>query len=62
MIRPQFFSHRPPTSGIHLLSDPFPARLNGSISLFERGESLSAQREHIAAAARTTRVVTALKK
>ena len=48
----QLFTHRPPTSGIHLLSDPFPERLNASVSLFARAETLSAQREHIAASRR----------
>ncbi len=43
----QIFTHRRPTSGIHLLSDPFPNRLNSSSSLFERAESLSAQREFL---------------
>ena len=37
-----------PTSGIHLLSDPFPPRLNASSSLFERAEMLSSQREFLA--------------
>jgi hypothetical protein len=45
----QLFTHRPPSSGIHLLSDPFPERLNGTTSLFTRAESLSSQREIIAA-------------
>lgn len=45
----QLFTHRPPTSGIHLLSDPFPERLNGSTSLFTRAENLSYQRAHFAA-------------
>jgi len=45
----QFFTHRPPTSGIHLLSDPFPQRLNGSSSMFQRAEQLSSQRAFIAA-------------
>jgi hypothetical protein len=48
----QLFTHRPPTSGIHLLSDPFPERLNTSTSLFSRAESLSSQREYIAASRR----------
>jgi hypothetical protein len=53
MNRPQFFTHRPPTSGIHLLSDPFPERLNtNTSSLFARAESLSAQRAYIAASRR----------
>jgi hypothetical protein len=45
----QLFTHRPPTSGIHLLSDPFPERLNGATSLFNRAEYLSSQRAHFAA-------------
>jgi hypothetical protein len=61
MNRPQFFTHRPPTLGIHLLTDPFPERLNGEASLFTRAESLSAQREYIAASGRL-RQTTALKK
>jgi hypothetical protein len=48
----QLFTHRPPTSGIHLLSDPFPERLNGTTSLFTRAETLSSQREYIAASRR----------
>jgi hypothetical protein len=48
----QLFTHRPPTSGIHLLSDPFPERLNGSTSLFNRAETLSLQRVIIAAPGR----------
>jgi hypothetical protein len=44
----QFFTHRPPSRTIHLLSDPFPERLNSSPSLFRKAENLSAQREHIA--------------
>jgi hypothetical protein len=44
----QLFTHRPSTSGIHLLSDPFPIRLNASTTLFERAELLSSQREYIA--------------
>jgi hypothetical protein len=48
----QLFTHRPPTSGIHLLSDPFPERLNGSTSLYTRAENLSSQREYIAASRR----------
>jgi len=49
----QLFTHRPPSSGIHLLSDPFPERLNTSTtSLFARAENLSSQREHIAASRR----------
>ncbi len=48
----QLFTHRPPTSGIHLLSDPFPERLNGATSLFTRAETLSSQREYIAASRR----------
>jgi hypothetical protein len=52
MTRTQFFSHRPPTSGIHLLTDPFPERLNGQTSLFTRAETLSSQREFIASSGR----------
>jgi hypothetical protein len=52
MNRPQFFTHRSPSSGIHLLSDPFPQRLNGDMTLFSRAETLSAQREYIAASRR----------
>lgn len=52
MIRPQFFAHRPPSARIHLLSDPFPERLNGTVTLFTRAETLSAQREYIAASRR----------
>ena len=48
----QLFTHRRPTSGIHLLSDPFPIRLNYSTTLFERAEMLSSQREYIAATRR----------
>jgi hypothetical protein len=48
----QLFTHRPSTSGIHLLSDPFPERLNGSTTLFNRAENLSSQREYIAASRR----------
>jgi hypothetical protein len=44
----QFFTHRPPSKAVHLLSDPFPERLNTGTSLFRRAENLSAQREHIA--------------
>ena len=63
MPRPSFFSHRPPSSTIHLLSDPFPERLNGSTTLFSRAESLSSQREFIAASSsQRIRVVTGSKK
>jgi hypothetical protein len=48
----QLFTHRPPTSGIHLLSDPFPERLNGSTSMFNRAEALSSQRVFFSAARR----------
>jgi hypothetical protein len=48
----QLFTHRPPTSGIHLLSDPFPERLNGATSLFNRAETLSSQRAYFAASRR----------
>jgi hypothetical protein len=61
MNRPQFFAHRLPSSGIHLLSDPFPERLNGTTTLFKRAESLSAQREYLAASQRL-RIVTSAKK
>ena len=47
MLRPQFFTHRPPSSGIHLLSDPFPERLNRTAPLFTRAEILSSQREYL---------------
>jgi hypothetical protein len=43
----QFFSHRPPNATVHLLSDPFPVRLNSSATLFERAELLSSQRTFI---------------
>jgi hypothetical protein len=45
----QLFTHRPPTSRITHLSDPFPERLNGSSSLFNRAEYLSSQRAYFAA-------------
>jgi hypothetical protein len=48
----QIFTHRRPSSGIHLLSDPFPPRLNASSTLFERAEMLSSQREYIASTRR----------
>jgi len=60
MLRPQFFSHRPP-SGVHLLNDPFPERLNGSTTLFSRAEAISAQREYLAAS-RRLRVLALAKK
>jgi hypothetical protein len=41
------FSHRPPTTGIHLLSDPFPERLNRRVSIFTRAENLASQREYL---------------
>ncbi len=44
----QIFTHRRPSSGIHLLSDPFPTRLNASTTLFERAEMLSSQRAYLA--------------
>jgi hypothetical protein len=64
MTRTQFFTHRPPSSGIHLLSDPFPERLNGQTSLFTRAELLSSQREFIASSGRLrlTAEATAAKK
>ncbi len=43
----QIFTHRRPSAGIHLLSDPFPIRLNASTTLFERAETLSFQREFL---------------
>lgn len=47
------FAHRPPSSGIHLLNDPFPERLNaGAPSLFARAETLSIRREYFAASRR----------
>jgi hypothetical protein len=48
----QIFTHRRPTSGIHLLSDPFPGRLNASTTLFERAEMLSSQREFLSSTRR----------
>jgi hypothetical protein len=48
----QIFTHRRPTSGIHLLSDPFPIRLNASTTLFERAELLSSQREFLSSTRR----------
>jgi hypothetical protein len=48
----QIFTHRRPTSGIHLLSDPFPNRLNSSTTLFERAEALSSQREFLSSTRR----------
>jgi len=45
----QLFAHRRPSSGIHLLSDPFPERLNTSTNMFSRAVTLSSQREYIAA-------------
>jgi hypothetical protein len=51
MTRTQYFTHRPPTLGIHLLTDPFPERLNRTTSLFSRAETLSSQREYIASCA-----------
>jgi hypothetical protein len=47
----QLFTHRPPSSGIHLLNDPFPERLS-TPSFFARAETLSAQRAYIAASRR----------
>jgi hypothetical protein len=58
----QLFTHRPPTSGIHLLCDPFPERLNNTRTMFSRAETLSSQREYIAASRRTAKIVAALKK
>jgi hypothetical protein len=56
----QIFTHRRPTSGIHLLSDPFPTRLNASTTLFERAETLSSNREYLASTRRIP--MTVLKK
>jgi len=50
----QLFSHRPPTSGIHLLSDPFPERLNGTASMFARAEILSSNRAFFSASRRSS--------
>ena len=58
----QLFTHRPPTSGIHLLCDPFPERLNYSRSMFARAETLSLQREYIAASRRSAGKATVYKK
>jgi len=41
----QLFTHRLPSSGIHLLSDPFPERRNGMTPFF-RTETLSSQRAY----------------
>jgi hypothetical protein len=49
----QFFTHRAPSSAIHLLSDPFPERLNSTTSLFARAENLASQREYLASARRS---------
>jgi hypothetical protein len=48
----QIFTHRRPSPGIHLLSDPFPMRLNATTSLFERAEMLSSQREFLSSTRR----------
>jgi hypothetical protein len=48
----QIFTHRRSSSGIHLLSDPFPIRLNASTTLFERAETLSFQREFLSSTRR----------
>jgi hypothetical protein len=48
----QIFTHRRPANGIHLLSDPFPTRLNATTTLFERAESLSSQREFLSSTRR----------
>jgi len=42
----QFLTGRLPTSGIRI-NDPFPERLNGSASLFNRAETLSSHRVHV---------------
>jgi hypothetical protein len=52
----QLFRHRAPSSGIHLLCDPFPERLNYSMSMFNRAETLSSQREYIAASRLTSKI------
>jgi hypothetical protein len=52
----QLFRHRAPSTGIHLLCDPFPERLNYSTSMFTRAGNLSAQREYLAASRLTTRL------
>jgi hypothetical protein len=62
LSRTQFFTHRPPSSGIHLLSDPFPARLNGTMPMFARAEALSTQREFIASSGRLRMAAAAKKK
>jgi len=47
------FSHRPPSTKIHLLCDPLPERWNPDIaSLFSRKETLSARPAYIAASKR----------
>jgi hypothetical protein len=57
----QFFSRRPSASGLQLLTDPFPERLNARTSLFEQAGNLSAQREFISTSGRL-RMTTAEKK
>ncbi len=42
----QLLTGRLPTSGIRI-NDPFPERLNGSTSLFNRAETLSSYRVHV---------------
>jgi hypothetical protein len=58
----QFFTHRPASTGIHLLSDPFPERLNFSTSMFTRAAVLSSQREYIAASRRPARSISLAKR
>ena len=50
----QIFTHRRPSTGIHLLSDPFPNRLNATTSLFQRAETLSFQREFLTSTRRVS--------
>ena len=50
----QIFTHRRSTPGIHLLSDPFPNRLNTQTSLFQRAETLSSQREFLTSTRRVS--------
>jgi hypothetical protein len=42
----QLLTGRLPTSAIRI-NDPFPERLNGSTSLFNRAETLSSYRVHV---------------
>ena len=58
----QLFSHRPPSSTIHLLNDPLPERWSADVTaLFSRKETLSARQAHIAASGRV-RATSAKKK